>query len=68
MSIDEYELFTKKSFFTIRLTDDFWSGNFSDETIEQFLMGNLKSSHGTTHGRGITDSTLTKWVHVLSYL
>ena len=65
MSTDEYELFTEKGYFTIRRTDDFWAGNFSDQTIEQFLMRNLKSSGGITHGRGITDSTLTKWVHAL---
>ena len=25
----------------------------------------LKTNGGMTHGRGITDSTLTKWVHAL---
>ena len=32
---------------------------------KQFLMRTLKTSEGITHGRGITDSTLTKWVHAL---
>ena len=37
----------------------------SDHTIEQYLMRMLKTSSGMTHGRGITDSTLTTWVHAL---
>ena len=65
MPIAEYKLFTEKGYFTIRRQDSFWGGNFSDQTIEQFLMRMLKTSGGMTHGRGITDSTLTKWVHAL---
>ena len=63
MSPEEYTLFSDKGYFTLRRTNDFWSGNFSDQTIEQYLMRMLKTSGGMTHGRGITDSTLTKWVH-----
>lgn len=65
MPPEEYQLFTDNGYFTIRRRDSFWSGNFSDQTIEQFLMRTLKLSGGMTHGRGITDSTLTKWVHAL---
>ena len=65
MPVEEYKLFTEKEYFTIRRTDKFWDGIFSDQTIEQFLMRQLKSSGGITHGRGITESTLTKWVHAL---
>ena len=65
MPVDEYKLFTESGYFTIRRQDAFWAGNFSDQTIEQFLMRTLKTSGGMTHGRGITDSTLTKWVHAL---
>ncbi|XP_014681447.1 PREDICTED: uncharacterized protein LOC106821245 [Priapulus caudatus] len=65
MPTDEYSLFTEKGYFTIRRRDSFWSGNFSDQTIEQFLMRSLKASGRMTHGRGITDSTLTKWVYAL---
>ena len=67
MSPEEYTLFSSKGYFTIRRVNEFWSGNFSDQTIEQFLMRMLKTSGGMTHGRGITDSTLTKWVHALPY-
>ena len=65
MPVEEYKLFTEKGYFTIRRTDKFWDGIFSDQTIEQFLMRQLKSSGGMTHGRGITESALTKWVHAL---
>ena len=63
MSPEEYTLFSDKRYFTIRRTNDFWSGNFSDQTIEQYLMRMLKTGGGMTHGRGITDSRLTKWAH-----
>lgn len=58
----EYQLFVKKGYFTIRRGDTFWSGVWSDMTIEQTLMRSMKSCGGMTRGRGITDSTLTKWL------
>lgn len=67
MPPEEYTLFSDKGYFTIRRASEFWSGNFSDQTIEQYLMRMLKTSGGMTHGRGITDSTLTKWVHALPH-
>lgn len=65
MPEEEYDQFTKKGFFTIRRTDKFWSGVWSDMTIEQVLMRAIKTSGGLTRGRGITDSTLTRWVLAL---
>ena len=67
MPSEEYTLFSEKGYFTIHHANKFWSGNFSDQTIEQFLMRMLKTSGGMTHGRGISDSTLTKWVHALPH-
>ena len=61
----EYKQFTEDGYFTIRRSHRFWSGIFSDQTIEQFLMRLLKTSGGMTRGRGITDSTLARWVHSL---
>jgi len=55
--------FTENGYFTVQRRDLFWSGNFTDQTIEQDLMRLLKSSGGMTHGRGITDSSLTRWIH-----
>ncbi|XP_030839515.1 deleted in malignant brain tumors 1 protein [Strongylocentrotus purpuratus] len=45
-------------YFTIRRVDSFWGGNFSDQTIEKFLMRQLKTSRDMTRGRGITDTFL----------
>src|SRR6478609_9579178 len=58
MHEDEYKKFTKNGYFTVRRTDQFWGGNFTDQTIEQDLMRLFKSLGGMTSGRGIADSTL----------
>src|SRR5436190_19326000 len=64
----EYETFTKKGYFTIRRSDKFWSGIWSDMTIEQTLMRTMKSIGGLTHGRGISNSVLTMWTLGMVYL
>ncbi|GBN07637.1 hypothetical protein AVEN_228394-1 [Araneus ventricosus] len=56
----EYEKFTKDGYFTIRSTVKFWSGIWSNQTIEQTLMKTMKSSVVLTRGRGITESVLTR--------
>lgn len=56
----EYDMFTKGSF-TIRRSDKFWSGLWSDLTIEQKLMRSMKTYGGLTQGRGISDSVLARW-------
>lgn len=40
---DEYYQFAKQHFFTIRRSDKFWSGIFTDQTIEQVVMRFLKA-------------------------
>ncbi|GBM84929.1 hypothetical protein AVEN_207137-1 [Araneus ventricosus] len=57
----EHEKFTKDVYFIIRCTDKFWSGIWSDQTIEQTLMKTMKSSGGLTRSGGITESVLTRW-------
>lgn len=64
----EYECFTSKGYFTIRRSDKFWCGTWSDMTIEQSLMKTMKSLGGLTHGRGIKDSVLSKWTLGMVYL
>lgn len=61
---DAYELaqLTSDGYFTIRRTHKFWSGVWSDMTIEQVLMRSMKSQGGLTHGRGLSDSVLAKFV------
>ena len=61
----EYKQFTEEGYFNIRWSNRFCNGISSDQTIEQFLMRLLNTSGGITRGRGITDSTLARWVHSL---
>lgn len=65
MTSAEYEQF--KALFTIRRTDKFWSGTWSDMTIEQSLMRQMKVHGGFMQGRGTTDSALEKWVASIPY-
>lgn len=59
----EYKKFTTQSYFTIRRSHKFWSGVSSDMTVEQVLMRSIKTQGGLTHGRGWSESVLTKFVH-----
>ena len=58
MDASEFVSFTAKGFFSIRRTDNEFSGTWSDMIIEQSLMRSLKVSGGITHGRGTLDSVL----------
>lgn len=60
MDPKEYSIFTKGAF-TVRRSDKLWSGLWSDLTIEQVLMRSMKSQGGLTHGRGISNSVLSRW-------
>ena len=62
-----YEMYTSKGYFTVRRKKCYWSGNFTDQTIEQDLMRLLKSSGGLTHGRHIAVDTIAKFVGSLPY-
>ncbi|XP_063235988.1 uncharacterized protein LOC134538524 [Bacillus rossius redtenbacheri] len=62
LSEKELDLFVNNGMFTIRRSGKFWSGTWSDMCIEQCLMRPMKAVGGLTHGRGITDSTLSKWI------
>ena len=62
MGFRDYHNFVSNGYFTIRRSDKFWSGIWSDMTIEQTLMRSMKSNGGLTRGRGLTDSVLTKWI------
>lgn len=61
MPPEEYEKFTDGGF-TIRRTEKFWSGTWTDMVIEQSLMRTMKCRGGLTHGRGMTDSVMAKWI------
>lgn len=59
---EEFKKFIGEGYFTIRRTKKFLSGIFSDMTIEQTYMRNVKSTSGLTHGRGVTLAVLAKWL------
>ena len=58
-------MFVESGYFTIRRTDKLWSGVWSDMTIEQVLMRAMKATGGLTGGRGISESTLARWIKAL---
>lgn len=62
MTAEEYHKFVDCGYFTMRRSDRFWSGIWSDMTIETTLMRGFKSNAGVTRGRGTTDSVISKWV------
>lgn len=67
LSREEYKAFTDKGYFTIRRSGKYWSGTWTDMIIEQCLMRPMKAVGGLTHGRGISNSTLSKWIHGSPY-
>ena len=48
---------------SIRRSDRFWGGLSTDLIIEQVMMKAVKGRGGLTHGRGMTDSVRSLWVH-----
>lgn len=62
MDITVYDNFVNKGYFTIRRSERFWSGVWSDMTIEQVLMRSIKCAGGFTRGRGISKDVIMNWV------
>ena len=60
-----YNKYTTYGYLTLRRSHMFWSGIFTDQTIEQVLMRMLKTHGGLAHGHGITSSTQSRMVNVL---
>ena len=50
-----YKNFTENGYHTIRRSNKFWAGLWSDLIIEQVMMRSLKSRGGITRGRGVTE-------------
>lgn len=65
MPENELKEFTDRGYFTVCRSNKPWTGVFCDQTIEQCLMRSLKVTEGLTHGCGIAQSTLAKWVFAL---
>lgn len=66
MSPENYEKFVSEGMFTVRRTNNFWSGTWTDMVIEQNLMRSIKTTGGLTHGRGFTNSSLARWIAGMS--
>jgi len=62
---EDMKAFKDNGYFTIRRTNKLWSGVWSDMTIEQVLRRSMKTSGGLTRGRGITESTISSWIHCM---
>ena len=62
---EDFKKYTTQGYFTIRRTNKFWSGIWTDMTIEQVLMKMMKIQGGLTRGRGITQSTLVYFISAL---
>ena len=62
MTKDQCEKYTACEYWNIRRSQRFWSGGFTDQTIEQVLMQMLKVRGGLAHVRDITQA---KVVHSL---
>ena len=58
---EDYDLMSRN--FTIRRTKKFWSGVWSDMTIEQTLMRSMHAAGGLTHGRGMKDNVISQWIN-----
>lgn len=62
MAKDQYEKYTACGYWIIRRSHRFWSGGFTNQTIEQVIMRMLKVCGGLIHGHGLTKSTQAKVV------
>ena len=54
--------FSMHSFHTVRRSDRYWSGLWTDLVIEQVSMRALKSRGGQTHGRDSTELVRLTWI------
>ena len=57
-----YRNFAVNGYHTVRCSDRYWSGLWTDHIIEQVMMRSLKTSGGITRGRGITESVRQLWI------
>ena len=55
--------FKEHGYHTVRRSDRYWAGLWTDLTICQVMMHSFKSRGGLTRGRGITDTVKLLWVY-----
>lgn len=58
-----YRDFAENGYHTVRRSDKFWAGLWSDLIIEQVLMRSLKARGGMTRGRGLSESVRVLWTN-----
>lgn len=57
-----YSCFIEQGFHTVRRTDIYWTGLWTDLVIEQVMMRSIKSRVGLTRGGGVTASVRLQWI------
>ena len=60
---DLYEKFSSEECHTVRRSDRFWGGRWTDWMTELYMMHSLKSRVGLTRGMGMTDTVRLTWIH-----
>ena len=58
-----YEKFAYHGYHTVRRSERFWAGLWTDLVIEQVMMRSIKSRGGLTRGRGMTEAVRLMWVY-----
>ena len=62
---DLHSKFSRDGYHVVRPSDRFWSGHWTDLTIEQVLMRSLKTRGGLTRGRGMSENVMLTWIHTM---
>ena len=62
---DLHEQFSNHGYHVVRRSDRYWSGIWTDLSIEQVLMRSLKTRGGLTRGRGMSENVMLTWVHTM---
>ncbi|GBM29818.1 hypothetical protein AVEN_48269-1 [Araneus ventricosus] len=65
LSDQEFERFVSQGYFTVRRSDQFWCGFWTDMTVEQVLMRSMKVIGGLKKGRKMSDSFLACWIFTM---
>ena len=60
-----YHCFAEQGFHTVRRSNRFWAGLWTDLIIEQVMMRSIKSRGGLTRGRGVTETVRLQWIYSL---
>ena len=58
-----HKMFKENKYHSVRHSDKYWAGLWSDLIIEQVTMRSVKSRGGFIRGRCLTESTRHQWVH-----